>query len=202
MNWGNLGRKRIRGLRRHFRNLRHRATKPSELRLVDNTWLARHQQAALNVIADPWLSCKEVPRKQEFRALWVERFVRTLPHWHAQLKSRYSTFYLAIHLHEPTPEHFCESRIRAAVNERRLLYENIFGVAQDRPLPLEYLAVPGIDTLDWRAYANWSSSYTLEEFEQAGTSLSTKPHKRVETEWGEPGIIVLLGWVWVGQVRE
>lgn len=178
MNWG---RKRIRGLRRHFRNLRQRAKRPSEMQLVDLTWLARFQQTFLTVIADPWLSCQEVPRKQEFRALWVERFVRTFPHWHAQLESKYSAFYLAIELYEPTAEQFCQSRLGVAVNERRLLYENRFGVAQDRLLPSEYLAVPGIETLDWRAYARWSSPYTPEEFEQAGTRLASRPHKLVET---------------------
>jgi hypothetical protein len=198
MNWG---RKRIRGLRRHFRNLRQRATKPSELRLANDIWLARHQQTGFKVIADPWLSCKEVPRKQEFRALWVERFVRTLPHWHAQLKDRYSAFYLAIHLHEPTPESFCESRLRAAVNERRLLYENLFGVAQDLPLPAEYRAVPGIEALDWRAYARLAS-YTPEEFEQAGPELATRPHSLEATAQGDACVIVQFGWVWVGQARE
>ena len=86
MNWA---RKRIRGLRRHFRNLRQRAKRPSEMRLVDLIWLARHQQTYHQVVADPWLSHEQVPQQQAFRALWVERFVRTFPHWHAQLKSRY-----------------------------------------------------------------------------------------------------------------
>jgi hypothetical protein len=201
MNRRNLGRKRIRGLRRHFRNLRQRATKPSEMRLVDDTWLARHQQTALNVIADPWLSCKEVPRKQEFRALWVERFVRALPHWHAQLKSKYAAFYLAIELYEPTAEDFCQSRLGVAVNERRLIYENRFGIAQDRPLPVEYLAVPEIEALEWRAYARLAS-YTPEEFEQASNELVTRPHKLAETAQGKPCVMVHFGWVWVGQAQE
>jgi hypothetical protein len=198
MNWG---RKRIRGLRRHFRKLRQRATRPSELRLGDDSWLARHQQTGFKVIADPWLSYKKVPRKQEFRALWVERFVRTFPHWHTQLKSRYSAFYLAIELYEPTAEAFCESRLWAAVNERRLLYENRLGVAQDLPLPAEYRAVPGIETLDWRAYARLAS-YTPEEFEQAGPELATRPHSLGATAQGEACVIVPFGWVWVGQTRE
>lgn len=196
MDWG---RKRVRGLRRHFRHLQQRAKRPSELQLVDLTWLTRFQQTFLTVIADPWLCCQEVPRKQEFRARWVERLVRTLPHWHTQLSSRYPAFYLAVELYEPTAEQFCHSRLGVAVNERRRLYENRFGVAQDRPLPAEYLAVPGIETLAWQAYARWSSPYTREEFEQAGTRLANKPHKLVETEQGEPGISVQLGWIWLGQ---
>lgn len=196
MNWG---RKRIRGLRRHFRNLRQRAKRPSEMQLVNLTWLARYQQTFLTVIANPWVSCEEVPRQQEFRALWLERLLRTFPHWHAQLKSGYSAFYLAVELYEPTAERFCLSRLAVAVNERRLLYENRLGVAQDIPLPLEYLAVPGIETLDWRAYAHWSSGYTPEEFKQAGPELANMPHRLGETKQGEPCVIVQLGWVWVGQ---
>ena len=117
MNWS---RKRIRGLRRHFRNLQQRAIKPSELRLVDLEWLARFQQTYHNVLTAPWDGCEEVPQKQEFRALWVARFLQIFPHWHAQLKRRYPTFYLAIWLYEPTDEAFCQSRIVVAVNERRL----------------------------------------------------------------------------------
>lgn len=197
MKWN---RKRIRGLRRHFRNLRQRAERPSEMRQVDVTWLANYQQTYHNVIAHPWQSCRYVPRKQEFRTLWVARFARTFPHWNAQLKSKYSAFYLAIWLYEPAAEDFCHSRIMVAVNERRLLYENRFGVAQDVPLPSEYLAVPGIEALDWRAYARLAS-YTPEEFEEAGPELANRPHKPGETKQGEPCIIVQFGWVWVGQAR-
>ena len=197
MNWG---RKRIRGLRRHFRNLRQRAKRPSKMRPVDLTWLAHSQQTYHKVIAHPWLSCKYVPRKQEFRALWLARFVQTLPYWYAQLKRKYSAFYLAIELYEPTAEDFCQSRLMVAVNERRLLHENLFGVAQDMPLPVEYMAVPGIETLDWRAYAQ-QCSYTHEEFERAGTRLANRPHRQVETVQGESSIIVHFGWVWVGQAR-
>lgn len=196
MNWT---KKRIRGLRRHFRNLRQRAKKPSEMRLVDLTWLALCQQTYHQILADPWLSHEEVPRKQEFRALWVERFLRTFSHWHTQLKRRYPSFYLAIWLYEPTVEDFRQSRLMVAVNERRLLYENRFGVAQDIPLPLEYVAVPGIEGLDWLAYAR-QRSYTPKEFEQAGPELANRPHKHAETEQGEPSIIVHFGWIWVGQV--
>jgi hypothetical protein len=196
MNWG---RKRIRGLRRHFRQLQQRATRPSEMRLVDLTWLARFQQTFLTVTAAPWASCREVPRQQMFRALWVQRLLHTLLHWHAQLKHRYPTFYLAIQLHEPTPDRFCQSRLVAAVNERRRLYENAYGDAQDTPLPAEYASMPGIDALEWRAYIKWSSPYSREEFAQAGTWLANTPHKAGSTDQGTPCIFVELGLVWVGQ---
>jgi hypothetical protein len=197
MNWT---RKRIRGLRRHFRHLQQRATRPSKLRLVDLTWLARFQQTFLTVTADPWASCQEVPRYQAFRALWVQRLLHTFPHWRAHLKRRYPTFYLAIQLHEPTPSQFCQSRLVAAVNERRWLYENAYGVAQDIPLPTEYATIPGIEALEWRTYIKWSSPYSLEEFAQAGTWLANIPHKGGVTNQGEPCIFVQLGLVWVGQV--
>lgn len=197
MNWS---RKRIRGLRRHFRNLRQRAKRPSELRLVDLTWLAHSQQTYHNVVADPWLSHKAVPHKPAFRALWIERFLRTFPYWHVKLKSRYPAFYLAIWLYEPTDEDFRQSRIMVAVNERRLLYESRFGTAQDRPLPLEYAAVPGIEALDWKAYAR-QRSYSPEEFEQAGPELANRPHQHAVTEQGEPSILVRFGWIWVGQAH-
>lgn len=195
MNWS---RKRIRGLRRHFRNLRQRATKPSELRLVDLEWLARFQQTYHTVLTGPWAGCKEVPRKLEFRALWVARFLRTFPHWHAQLAGRYPTFYLAIWLYEPTDEAFCQSRIMVAVNERRLLYENLFDAAQAIPLPVEYMAVPGMKTLHWQAHPQ-VLRYTPEAFAQAGPRLANKPYKLGETKQGEPCLFVQVGWVWVGQ---
>ena len=197
MKWS---RKRIRGLRRHFRNLRQRATKPSELRLVDLEWLTRFQQTYHNVLADPWTSYKKVPQKQGFRALWVARFLQTFPHWCVQLKSRYPTFYLAVWLYEPTAEYFWQSRIMVAVNERRLLYENHFGAAQDIPLPVEYVAVPGIETLHWQAHPQ-VLRYTPEEYTQAGPSLANKPHTLGETKQGEPCLFVQVGWVWVGQAR-
>ena len=168
------------------------------MRLVDLTWLTRFQQTFLTVTADPWASCQEVPRYQAFRALWVQRLLYTFPHWHAQLKHRYPTFYLAIQLHEPTPDRFCQSRLAAAVNERRRLYENTYGVAQDIPLPAEYATIPGIEALEWQAYIKWSSSYSLEEFAQA-TLLANTPHKAGSTDQGEPCIFVQLGLVWVGQ---
>jgi len=164
------------------------------------TWLTRYQATYFKVIADPWACCKEVPRQPEFRAFWVEHFVRTLPQWHAQVKNKYPAFYLAIWLYEPTAEDFCHSRIQVAVNERRLRYENAFVDAQDVPLPLEYLAVPGIKTLDWRAYARLAS-YTPEDFKQAGPELANKPHELGKTAQGEPCIIVQFGWVWVGKAR-
>lgn len=197
MNWS---RKRIRGLRRHFRNLRQRARKPSEMRLVDLEWLARFQQTYHNVLTAPWDGCEEVPRKQEFRALWVARFLQTFPHWHAQLKRRYPAFYLAIWLYEPTDEAFCQSRIMVAVNERRLLYENLFEAAQDVPLPVEYMVVPGMETLHWQAHPQ-VFRYTPEEFAQAGPRLANKPYRLGETNQGEPCLFVQVGWVWVGQTR-
>jgi hypothetical protein len=88
----------------------------------------------------------------------------------------------------------------AAVNERRWLYENAYGVAQDIPLPTEYATIPGIEALEWRTYIKWSSPYSLEEFAQAGTWLANIPHKGGLTNQGEPCIFVQLGLVWVGQV--
>ncbi|MDB5270762.1 MAG: hypothetical protein JWP58_3802 [Hymenobacter sp.] len=79
------------------------------MRLVDLTWLSRYQQTYHQVIADPWLSHEAVTQKPAFRALWVERFLRTFPQWHAQLKSRYPTFYLAIWLYKPTVEDFLDA---------------------------------------------------------------------------------------------
>lgn len=202
MNWGykNWGRKRIRGLRRHYRNLRQRAQRPGDMRGGVLTWLARYQATYFNVIADPWACCKEVPRQPAFRAFWVAHFVRTLHHWHAQVQKEYPAFYLAIWLYAPTAEDFCHSRIQVAVKERRLRYENVFVEAQEVPLPLEYLAVPGIETVDWQAYAQLVS-YTPEDFEQAGPKVTNKPCKQGKTGQGEPCILVQFGWVWVGQAR-
>jgi hypothetical protein len=198
MNWK---RKRIRGIRRYFRNLQQRAKQPSEMRLVDFIWLARHQQTFLSVKFDPWLSPEAIPRQQEFRALWLARFLQILPHWYAQLKRTYPVFYLAIELYEPTVEEFWHSRLAVAVNERRRLYENYLGDKQDMPLPQEYLAVPGIDAFNWQAYARLAC-YTPEEFEQFGPELAAKPSKLGKTKQGEPCIIVQWGWVWVGQIRD
>lgn len=191
-------RTRIRGLRRHYRNLRQRAKEPTKMRLADLEWLAGFQQTYHKVVADPWANCKEVPQKQEFRVLWINRFLRTFPHWQAELRRRYSDFYLAIWLHEPTAEDFCHTRLVVAVDERKLFYENYFGVPEDIPLPAEYLAIPGIETLNWQAYPRLGS-YTPEEFEEAATWVANRPHKSGVTEQGEPCITVHFGWCWVGQ---
>jgi hypothetical protein len=192
-------RTRIRGLRRHFRNLRQRAKKPSEMGLGSLEWLTHFQQTYHKVIADPWANCNKVPQKPEFRALWVKRFLCTFPYWQTQLRRRYSDFYLAIWLYEPTAEDFCESRLMVAVNERTLFYKNYFGAAEDIPLPAEYLALPGIETLNWQAYPRLGS-FSPEEFEAANW-LANKPYKLGVTEQGESCIIVHFGWRWVGQAH-
>ncbi|GGG61525.1 hypothetical protein GCM10011378_41940 [Hymenobacter glacieicola] len=169
------------------------------MRLADLTWLARYQQTYHKVIADPWACCQEVPHQPEFRALWLERFLHTIHQWHSQLKRRYSNFYLAIWLHEPTAEGFCHSRLMVAVAERSRYYESLFSDAQEMPLPLEYLTVPGIETLTWRAYPR-EALFTPDEYAQAASWVSNKPHTRGVSKQGKSCIRVQFGWEWVGQI--
>ena len=87
-----------------------------------------------------------------------------------------------------------------AVYERRLRYERLFDAAPDIPLPGEYAAVPGSETLHWQARPQ-VLRYTPEAFAQAGPRLANKPYRRGETKQGEPCLFVQVGWVWVGQAR-
>lgn len=195
-------RKRLRGLRRHYRLLRQRATAPSQLKPIDWLWLARHQQTFLSVLTDPWPTYQEVPHKPAFRAAWLAHLRLTLAAWQAQLQPKYSSPYLALELYEPTIE-FWHSRLVVAVEQQRQLYQERGGstssAAQAIALPAEYAAVAGIHDLDWCAYArHWV--YTVADYEQAGAAVTARPHEVGVTAQGAPCVLVHAGWMWVGQL--
>jgi hypothetical protein len=189
-------RKRIRGLRRHFRAHQQQALLPA---LLDKTRLTGFQVDYQQLGLAPWYTHQKPPTR--FRQLWVGRLVRDFYHWQVQLKERYSDFYLAVWLFEPR---FGHSQLVTAIEERKAHYEQLFmhwagaRVHPSRELPPEYQALPGVLDLHWTSYPD-VELLLPDEFAEQRAWVAKKPHWPGETVDGEPYIAVQVGWVWVGQ---
>jgi len=152
--------------------------------------------AAHQIGIAPWFDQQKPPVR--FRQLWVKRLLTDLPHWRQQLLSYEADAYVAVWLFEPR---FGLSQLVAAVADRKQDYDRlfVFGPAQVRALPIEYRNLPGIQDLQWAAYAD-VEAFLLEDFAQVGRWASRKPHWPGETADGHPYMAVQVGWLWVGQV--
>ena len=189
-------RKRIRGVRRHFRRHQKDAAVPV---VLDSERLARYGVDYAQLGIAPWFTHQRPP--QAFRRLWVARLVADFHRWQADLAREHPAFYLAVWLFEP---HFGHSQLVAALADRHAHYEGLFSEAGSfralpaLPLPPEYRDVPGIEGLTWRRHAD-IAAYLPEDFAAQNAETKQKPHWDATTAEGEAYIAVQLGWVWVGQ---
>ena len=191
-----MSKKHLRGIRRHFRAHQQRAAQPVELNISRiTTYRIDYQRLGVH----PWYDHQKPPVR--FRQLWLARLVADFYCWQTQLRQRYSSFYLAVWLHEPR---FGQSELVAAVADRQRHYETLFGDDQafrtvpPRALPPEYSAIPGVSGLHWTAYAD-IEALLPEEFAERGAWALNRPHWECKTLEGEPYFAIQIGWIWVGQ---
>lgn len=155
--------------------------------------LEQHHYEYVKLGLAPWAVSEKPPLA--IRKLWLGKLLTDFGQWRAQLQQRHSDFYLAIWLFEPA---FGESQLVAAIEERRVRYQQLFGEDANKPLPAEYEAVPGIAELQWTAKKN-IITYSPDDFAALGARVASKPHWPIALPGGEPGIAVQVGLVWVGQ---
>ncbi len=192
-------RKRIRGMRRHCRNLRNNAERPITLRPVDIKWLTRFQRTSFNVTTDPWNEERKLPPL--FRQLWVARLAKTFQQWHIELTFRYPAFYLALELYPPDElSTFRLSRVVARLGEQQSPDNIEDKIAGLKPLPTLYQAIPGITDLQWQAYER-VAYYAHEVFAKHREWFADKAFQEGIAPDGEPCIIVSNGWCWIGQAN-
>lgn len=191
-------RKRIRGVRRHFRRHHQAAAAPTALNVER---LARYGVDYAQLGIAPWFNHQRPP--QEFRRLWLTRLVTDFHRWRAELAREHPAFYLGVWLFEP---HFGHSQLVAAVADRQAHYEELFDESGSfralpaRDLPPEYRDVPGIGDLTWRRHAD-IAAFLPADFAAQGAETRRKPHWDATTVEGEPYVAVQVGWVWVGQAH-
>ena len=186
-----LPRKRIRGLRRLFRQHQRRAAVPEalSLRLLESIHINTEQLGIA-----PWTVHGKPPCA--IRQLWASRLLADFFEWQRQLAPLYPSFYLAIRLFDPR---FGLSQLDVAIHEQQTYFERRFRhEGESVPLPLEYQSIPGADKLHWTAYAE-VDVFDFEEFAELGAWGSRKPHWEAESNYG-PGMVVQTGWFWVGQL--
>ena len=186
-----MDKKRVRGLKRHLRNHQQRATiqEPFDEARICNL---HYDYAHLGL--NPWAVNGKPP--VQIRKLWVGRLVANYKEWHKQMLARYTDFYLAIWIFDPT---FGESEVVVAVENLIDRYKGRFGEVLELPLPPEYQSLPAIDDLTWTA-KEYVTVYTPEDFAEMGRWASRKPHWPVDGDDSEPLVLVQLGVVWVGQI--
>lgn len=187
--------KRIRGLRRHWRDHQGRAAIAERLSLPS---IEKYQYTSAQLGLSPWSVHGKPPLA--FRKLWVSRLVADFHQWHQELSFSHPDAYLAVWLYEPR---FGKSQVSAATNRMKIRYEEIFDEADaeaDMPLPIEYQSLPGVAALRWTCHAELESFWP-DEFVECGAWASSKPHWEYQTPDGETYVAVQVGWVWVGKAE-
>jgi hypothetical protein len=187
-----LNRKRIRGLRRLFRQHQRWAAVPEELSL--SLFERAHSQREQLGIA-PWTVHGKPPLA--IRQLWANRLLTDFFEWQRQLTPVYLKFYLSIRLYDPR---FGLSQLDAATHEQQAYFERRFGdEGEDVPLPFEYQSLPGAAQLRWTCYAE-VDVYGVDEFAEYYAWYKRKPYWSAQNSNGEDCVVVQTGYVWVGRV--
>lgn len=187
----NMDKKRVRGLKRHLRNHQQwvKAQEP-----FNEEFIRKYHYDYAHLGLSPWRVNGKPP--VAIRKLWVSRLVADYKEWHRQMVTRYTNFYLAVCVFDPT---FGESEVVVAVENMMEHYAERHGDVLDLPLPPEYQSLPGIHDLQWTA-KQYLTVYSPEEFTEMGRWGRNKPHWPAVNSNDKPLIIVQLGVVWIGQV--
>jgi len=185
-----MHRKRLRGLRRHWRNHQQRATVSGALNL---SFIADYHYDYSQLGLAPWTVYGRPP--VAFRRLWATRLLSDLRQWQEQLTPLYPGLYLAIYLYD---NHFGLSEIAAAIGRQKSYYESRFQGAYPIPLPIEYQSLPGVSELIWTAHAE-VDVFSPDEFAELGAWGTHHRHWSATTTDGDDCIVVQRGWIWVGR---
>jgi hypothetical protein len=186
-----MSKKRVRGLRRHWRQHQQRATVATA---PDLKYLAAYKYDYDQLGLAPWTVYGRPP--VSFRRLWATRLLTDLQQWRTQLTPLYPDLYLAIWLYDVR---FGLSQVVTAIERMQTVYERRFSQAQPIPLPSEYHGLPGVSDLSWSAHAE-VDVFTPDEFDELGKWGSHRNHWQARTTDGDDCIVVQVGWVWVGRV--
>lgn len=184
-------RKRVRGLRRHWRQHQRRASAPTA---PDLAHLTTYKYDYDHLGLAPWTVYGRPPAA--FRRLWASRLLTDLQQWRAQLMPRYPDLYLAIWLYDIR---FGLSQVVTAIEQMKTVYEQRLPVAQPISLPVEYHGLPGVSDLSWTAHAE-VDVFMPDEFAELGKWGSRRNHWVAKTTDGDDCVVVQSGWVWVGRV--
>jgi len=186
-----LPRKRIRGLRRHWRKHQQWAAAPQALSL-DLMESVHYNTEQLGIA--PWTVHGKPPRA--IRQLWASRLLADFFAWQRQLMASYSDFWLSIRLYD---HRFGLGQLDAAIHEQQAYFERRFqDEGMDIPLPPEYQSLPGAAQLRWTCYPVLDG-LRPDEFTEQYAWYKKKPYWTDQDADGEEWIVVQTGYVWVGQ---
>jgi hypothetical protein len=179
-----MSKKRVRGLRRHWRRHQQWATIPTP---PDLAGLATYKYAYAHLGLAPWTVHGQPPLA--FRRLWATQLLTDLWQWREQLAPLYPDLYLAIWLYD---SRFGKSQVVTAIEERKLRYEHLFKEAQPVALPAEYQSLPGAADLVWTAHAE-VDVFMPDEFAELGKWGARRHHWLATTTDGDDCIVVQVG---------
>ncbi len=186
-----LNRKRIRGLRRLFRQHQRWAAAPEELSLI-LLERAHFQREQLGIA--PWTVHGKPPLA--IRQLWANRLLTDFFEWQQQLTPLYPTFWLSIRLYDPR---FGLSQLDVAIHEHQAYFEGHFRNEEGGvPLPPEFQSLPGAAQLRWACYAE-VDAFSPAEFAEYHTLYKRKPYWSAQDSKGEDCVAVQTGYVWIGR---
>lgn len=188
-----LPRKRIRGLRRLFRQHQRWAAVPQEFSL---SLLKKYYSNTEQLGIAPWTVHGKPPRA--IRQLWANRLLTDFFEWQQQLTALYPEFWLSIRLYDPR---FGLSELDAAIQEEKAYYERRYRneyEEKNRPLPPEFLSIPGAAQLRWACHAV-VDVFDPEEFAEHYAWYKRKPHWAAKDTNGGECVVVQTGYVWVGR---
>ena len=188
-----LPRKRMRGLRRLFRQHQRWAAIPEKLSLslLERAHFQREQLGLA-----PWTVHGKPPLP--IRQLWANRLLTDFFEWERQLTASHSEFWLSIRLYDLR---FGLSQLDAAIREQQAYFERRFeDTGEGMALPLEYQSLPGAGQLRWTCYAE-GDVFGPDEFAELGSWALKKPHWETEDSNGSPVIFMQTGYKWVGRPK-
>lgn len=187
-----LPHKRIRGLRRLFRQHQRWAAIPQEF---SASLLAEYHINSEQLGIAPWTVHGKPPRA--IRQLWANRLLTDFFEWQRQLTSLCPKSWLSIRLYDPR---FGLSQLDAAIDEQQAYFERRYGYEEENvPLPPEFRSLPGAAQLRWACHAV-VDVYSPNEFAEHYSWYKKKPHWPAQTTNDEDCVVVQTGYVWVGRV--
>ncbi|MBC6699493.1 hypothetical protein [Hymenobacter sp. BT190] len=134
------------------------------------------------------------------RQLAAQYLLTTFFNWQQQLQAQPEPFYLATWLVQG-PEFAHSSQVVVGIQKKIEWYSARFGDPDPAgpPLPPEYRALPGADTLTWQPYP-WEVLVDSFDYPAGWPAWALeKPHYLCQPEDNDAYLLVQTGWVWVGQ---
>jgi hypothetical protein len=188
-----MRRKKIRGLKRHFR--RYAAMKQFSEPL-DVEWLYKQHYVYSKLGLAPWVGATFASNPPvRFRQEAFLSLLLTHQQWQNTFTDFPEPVYSAVWLMD---SRFRDSQVVVGIRERITRYENIFAtvVTPTPPLPIEYRHLPGVAQLHWTAYFDEIALWP----DDLPPNTPVNAYEAVTTEAGEEFYLLRTGGkIWVGQ---